>query len=113
MEGSTMTEAGKLMLDIFDAIERRDGASFARLVADDFEAVWPPSLPYGGAPRGLRPEGRTWNETWEPLQPTKRQRRMSPRVVADAGDEVVVLWHQRRADRFGNELIDPAFIVLT
>ncbi len=81
-----------VMLGIFSAIERRDAARLAELFASDAEFVWPPSLPYGGAPRPGRP---SWSEVWIPLQPTEAERKMDARLVAAAGDEVVVLWQQR------------------
>ncbi len=85
----------KLLLDVFNAIERRDDQGFRELLHPDFEIHWPPSLPYGATIRGPAPAGPTWGETWSPLQPTEAERRMDPRVVAAGEDEVVVLWRQR------------------
>ena len=88
-----------VMLEIFRRIEQRDpqrpGDGTAALFHPDVELHWPPSLPYGGVARGLAPEGRTWGETWTPLQPTETERRMDPRVIAATEDEVVILWRQR------------------
>jgi ketosteroid isomerase-like protein len=84
-----------LLLDVFSAIERRDDRRFRDLLHPEFEIHWPPSLPYGGTVRGLRPAVPSWSETWDPLQPTELERRMDPRVVAVSEDEVVVLWRQR------------------
>jgi ketosteroid isomerase-like protein len=89
---SSLQDNAAVMLDIFGAIERRDAARLAQLFAPDAEFVWPPSLPYGGASRPGRP---SWSEVWIPLQPTEVERKMDVRLVAAAGDEVVVLWQQR------------------
>jgi ketosteroid isomerase-like protein len=78
------------------------------LFQPDVEFHWPPSLPYGATARGFA-EGRTWAETWDPLQPTEAERRLDPRVVAASEDEVVVLWRQRgfspAGDRFDGEVL--------
>ncbi len=99
----------EVMLEILRRIERRDprrpDAERARaLFQPDVEFHWPPSLPYGGATRGLMAEGRTWVETWDPLQPTEAERRLDPRVVAASEDEVVVLWRQRGLSPAGDRL---------
>ena len=78
-----------LLLKAFSAIERRNDQQFSELLHPDFEIHWPPSLPYGTG------KGRTWSDTWNPLQPTDAERSMDPRVVAANEDEVVVLWRQR------------------
>jgi ketosteroid isomerase-like protein len=90
------------MLEIFHLIETRDPSNQANtqrgleLLQPDVEFHWPPSLPYGGSSRGLQDTKHpTWGETWTPLQPTKLERRMDPRVVGVNGNEVVILWHQR------------------
>jgi ketosteroid isomerase-like protein len=88
-------ENGKLVLDVFRAIEQRDNAKFRELLDPKFEIHWPPSLPYGGR------EVPTWSETWEPIQPTEAERKMDPRVIAESEDEVVVLWQQRGVSRSG------------
>jgi ketosteroid isomerase-like protein len=102
-------ENAKLVLEVFSAIERRDDRQFLELLHPDFEIHWPPSLPYGGTSRGLKPEGPTWGATWVPLQPNEAERRMDPRVVAAGEDEVVVLWRQRgvtpAGDRFDGEVL--------
>jgi ketosteroid isomerase-like protein len=104
----------EVIFEIFRRIERRDphrpDAEQARsLFQPDVEFRWPPSLPYGGTGRGLKAEGRTWGETWDPLQPTEAERRLDPRVVAASADEVVVLWRQRglspTGERFDGEVL--------
>ena len=99
----------KVMRDIFSAIECRDERRFLELVHPECEMHWPPSLPYGGTARGLQPEGPTWSDTWNPLQPTAAERRMEPRVVAASEEEVVVLWRQRgmtlAGDRWDEEVL--------
>lgn len=98
-----------IMREVFRAIEQRDQQKLAELFDPDFEIHWPLSLPYGGTGRGLKPVGPTWGETWAPLQPTAGERSMDARVVASAGDEVVVLWRQRgvspRGERFDGEVL--------
>jgi len=92
------------ILDIFSAIERRDVSRELELFQPDVELHWPPSLPYGGIIRGLKPEHNSWGQTWIPLQPTDAERKMDPRVVAASDDEVVVLWHQRGLTTGGDRL---------
>ena len=96
-----ITENVQLLLEVFSAIERRDDQRFRELLNPDFEIAWPPSLPYGGTSRGVVPAGPTWGATWLPLQPTKAEQRMDPRVVAATDDEVVVLWRQRGINSAG------------
>jgi ketosteroid isomerase-like protein len=85
----------QLLLDVFHALEQRDGQRFSALLHPDFEIHWPPSLPYGGK------EVTTWTETWEPLQPTQAERKMDARIVAECGDEVIVHWRQRGISSLG------------
>jgi ketosteroid isomerase-like protein len=98
-----------LVLECFAAVERRDEQRQRELFHPQAEFHWPPSLPYGGAPRrpgepGDRP---TYEEIWAPFQPTEAERRLDPRFVAARGDEVVVLWQQRGIDRDGNRFECP------
>jgi uncharacterized protein len=99
----------KLVLEVFRAIEERDSQRFNELVKSDFEIHWPKSLPYGGTKRGQNPDGQTWSETWIPLQPTKAERKMDPRIVSANENEVVVLWRQRgltpNGERFDDEVL--------
>ena len=71
-----VNENKNLLLKAFSAIERRNDQQFSELLHPDFEIHWPPSLPYGTG------KGRTWSDTWNPLQPTGAERSMDPRVVA-------------------------------
>ncbi len=95
------TENADTILGIFKAIERRDFERLLDLCQPDVEFVWPPSLPYAGGERGA------WAQTWIPLQPTETERRMDPRVVAAAGNEVVVLWQQRGISPAGDRFEGP------
>jgi ketosteroid isomerase-like protein len=97
-------ENSKTILAIFRAIEERDVAQFGALIQPDFEINWPPSLPYGGTYSGAVPQPRGWGATWQPLQPTDRERQMNARVVAAQGDDVVVLWHQRGRSATGDSI---------
>src|SRR5260370_37735040 len=95
----------EVMREIFNAIEHRDPQARLTLFHPDVEFHWPPSLPYGGTSHGLQIEGPTWGGTWDSLQPSAKERRLDPRVVAASDEEVVVLWRQRgvspAGDRFG------------
>jgi ketosteroid isomerase-like protein len=99
----SVEENEALLMSVFAAIEQRNDQRFAELLHPDFEIHWPPSLPYGSG------KGRTWSDTWEPLQPTERERRMDPAVVGGNEDKVVVLWRQRglspSGERFDGEVL--------
>jgi NAD(P)H dehydrogenase (quinone) len=99
-----------LVMEAFEAVERRDRERLLELYHPEVEFHWPPSLPYGGSYRGGEERsGPGWQKIWEPLQPTPGERALSPRLVAASADEVVVLWRQRgrRADgaRFDDEVL--------
>jgi ketosteroid isomerase-like protein len=96
-----------VMLKIFSAIERRDPQQLLEFLRLDVEFQWPPSLPYGGASRGLKGSRPAWHETWDPLQPTEAERRMDPRVVAASEEEVVILWRQRGVSSTGDRIDTP------
>lgn len=99
----------EVMLRLFHAVEEHDEQSVRGLYQPDVEFCWPGSLPYGGCARGARVDKPSWGETWALLQPTDKERRMDPRVVAASDDEVVVLWHQRgispTRQRFDDEVL--------
>jgi len=93
-----------VVLAVFRAIEQRDREALFELCHDDVELHEAPSLPYGNegiaGKEAMRdrldnaPE-TTWLGTWAPLQPTDTERRMDPRIVATAGDEVIVRYTTR------------------
>jgi ketosteroid isomerase-like protein len=97
-----------IVMAAFAAVEERDERRLAELYHPEVEFHWPPSLPYGGSVHGaaaLQAGDRTsFDQVWDPLQPTKHERRMNPRVVAATGQEVVVLWHQRGLHPDGQRL---------
>jgi uncharacterized protein len=104
-------ESVAIVLEAFRAVEERDEQCLLELYHPDVEFHWTPSLPFGGSTAGGvkdRP-GPSWSEVWEPLQPTKTERRMDPRVVAATEKEVVVHWHQRAVspsgERFDGEAV--------
>jgi ketosteroid isomerase-like protein len=110
-----MHDDAEVVLGVFEAVEQRDREKLFELCHEDVEFHDAASLPYGGSTRGrdaLRerletaPE-RTWLGTWEPLQPTERERRMEPRVVATAGGEVVVSYRQRAVGPDGERYDAP------
>ena len=90
-----------VMLTLFNAVEQHDEQQQLELYQPNVEFHWPPSL-YGGSRLG-------WDETWLALQPTARERRMDPRIVAASDDEVAVLYHQRgvspTGERFDGEVL--------
>ena len=97
----------EIMREIFRAIEGRDLARLVALTDPAAEFHWPPSLPYGGISPLQPAAGPSWAETWIPLQPTKAEQRMDPRIVAASDDEVVVLWHQRGISSAGERSDTP------
>jgi len=105
MSGTPSTD---IVMAAFAAVERRDERRLADLYHPQVEFHWPPSLPYGGSFHGataLQGSDRTsFDQVWDPLQPTRRERRMDPRVVAATDKEVVVLWHQRGLRPDGQQL---------
>ena len=106
-----MTDAVDIVLQAFRAVGQRDLRALEALYDPEIEFHWPPSLPYGGSARGrevFHPKRPTWGETWNPLQPTEKERRMDPRVVAASEEEVVVLWRQKGVDRAGERFDGPA-----
>lgn len=105
----------EVALDAIKAVEQRDLEGLLALYHEDVEFHDAGSLPYGGVNRGLaaiskqlvnRPE-ETWIGTWGPLQPTEAERRMHPRVIASAGDEVVVIYRQRALSPAGEYFDAP------
>ena len=104
-----------VVLEVFRAVEERDGDGLLAAYHDDVEFVDAPSLPYGGSIRGkdavfdqlnATPEA-SWLGTWGPLQPTATERRMDPRVIATAGDEVTVVYTQRAVSSDGERFESP------
>jgi ketosteroid isomerase-like protein len=94
-----MESNAEVVLAVFCAIEERDREALFELYHDEVELYDAPSLPYGyegvSGKQAMReqlekaPE-TSWIGTWGPLQPTARERRMDPRIIATDGDEVVV-----------------------
>jgi ketosteroid isomerase-like protein len=99
-----------VVLEVFKTVEDRDTARFAELCDPECELHWPPSLPYGGVDRDIGPDEQrafNWGRTWAPLQPTERERSLSPRVVAASDAEVVVHWLQRGVCTDGERIESP------
>ena len=101
---TTSTPSVDTVMAVFTAVERRDDDALARVCQPDVEFCWPPSLPYGGSVRGRARRGEGWAAYWDRLQPTADLRRLQPRVIAAAGQEVVVLWRQRGLTPAGESL---------
>lgn len=92
-----------VVLDLFDAIERRDLHRILQIYDPNVEFHWPPALPYGGLTTGYQADrGKlTWQSIWFPLQADPSDQRLDPHVIASRDDEVVVLYHQRGRDSKG------------
>jgi ketosteroid isomerase-like protein len=101
---TTGTPSVDTVMAVFTAVEQRDDDALARVCQPDVEFCWPPPLPYGGSVRGLARRGEGWAAYWDGLQPTADLRRLQPRVIAAAGQEVVVLWQQRGLTPAGESL---------
>jgi uncharacterized protein len=104
-----MSAAADVVLQAFRAVEDRDYEGLIALYHPEVEFHEAPSLPYGGTSVGREAVAADlgWLETWGPLQPTAAERRMDPRVIADDGREVVLLYRQRAVDGAGNRLDAP------
>jgi uncharacterized protein len=104
-----MSTASDVVLRALQAVEERDYEGLIALYHPDVEFHEAPSLPYGGTSVGKQEvvTNLGWLETWGPLQPTPAERRMDPRVIADDGREVVVLYRQRAVDRAGDRFEAP------
>jgi ketosteroid isomerase-like protein len=105
----------EVVLAVIRAVEERDADALFELYHAYLELHDAPSLPYTYTARGkaamreqleTAPE-ETWLGTWGPLQPTEDERRMDPRVVATAGDEVVVLYTTRAVAPDGERFESP------
>jgi uncharacterized protein len=106
----------RVVLEAFRCVERRDDPGLVSLYHPDVEFHWPASLPYGGTRRVFDSDGNqlprragtpTFDSTWDPLQPTERERRMDPQVVATSEDDVVVLYQQRGVSPAGERFETP------
>jgi uncharacterized protein len=104
-----MSTASDVVLRALQAVEERDYEGLIALYHPNVEFHEAPSLPYGGTSVGKQEvvTNLGWLETWGPLQPTPAERRMDPRVIADDGREVVVLYRQRAVDGAGDRFEAP------
>ena len=84
-----------VVLRAFAAVEKRDDAGLASVSDPSIVFSWPESLAWRKA---------TWEQIWDPYQPTPAERAMSPRVVAASDDEVAVMWHQRGVNARGERI---------
>jgi ketosteroid isomerase-like protein len=104
-----MSEAAEVVLAAFQAVEARDHEALVALYHPEVEFHEAPSLPYGGTSVGKAEvvADLGWLETWGPVQPTEAERQLDPRVIADDGREVVVIYTQRALDGAGNRFSSP------
>lgn len=98
-----------VVLDVLDAVEKRDAVRLAQLYHPDVEFHWPPGLPYSGVHRGAAVSDMNlrFAQVWLPLQPTMNERRMEPRLVAAQGADVVVRYAWKGRDAAGNLFETP------
>jgi ketosteroid isomerase-like protein len=96
-----------LVLACFAAVAQRDVERQRKLFHPEAEFHWPPSLPYGRSRADASVERPSFEDVWDPFQPTQEERGLDPRVVAARGTEVVVLWQQRGVDSAGNRFECP------
>lgn len=109
-----MQSNAEIVLSVIRAVEERDAVALFELYHDEVELHDAPSLPYRHAcgkaamleQFETAPE-TTWLGTWGPLQPTEAERRMDPRVVATAGDEVTVVYATRALAPDGERFESP------
>lgn len=89
-----------VVLEAFAAVEARDDGRLASVSKPDVVFHWP---------EPLARRQTTWEQIWDPYQPTAFERAMDPRVVAADGGEVAVIWHQRginaKGERFDCEVL--------
>jgi ketosteroid isomerase-like protein len=113
MGDKTVHDNIQLILEMFRAVEQRDGQRLLELYHPEIEFHDAPSLPYGGVVSGKPAVAAhmygplSWLRTWTPLQPTDAERGMNPRVVAATEREVVVLYRQRAIGAGGERLDSP------
>jgi ketosteroid isomerase-like protein len=93
----TRSASTDIVMAAFAAVEQRDERRLAELYHPEVEFHWPPSLPYGGTIHGAaaqQADDRTsFDQVWDPLQPTSHERCMDPRVAA--GQPVLAERHGR------------------
>jgi ketosteroid isomerase-like protein len=98
-----------VVLNVLDAVEKRDAARLVQLYHPDIEFHWPLGLPYSGVHRGpaISEMSMSFAQVWLPLQPTDNERRMEPWVVAAQDADVVVRYRWKGRDAAGNVFETP------
>ena len=68
-----------VVIEVFQAIERRELELLPDLYHPDIEFRWPPGLPHSGDFKGdaVRAASERFEATWMPLQPTEETRQMN------------------------------------
>jgi ketosteroid isomerase-like protein len=96
-----VTESEQVVLEAFAAVDARDNERLRRISHPEVSFVWPESLRPSHFRTVRGKVATSWEELWEPFQPLPefKTRKMSPQVVASSGERVIVLWHQRGANR--------------
>ena len=88
-----------VVMEVFQAIERRELELLPDLYHPDIEFRWPPGLPHSGDFKGdaVRAASERFEATWMPLQPTEETRQMNPRIVATSPDGRVIVHYMWKA----------------
>lgn len=105
----------KLVLDMIRAVEERDMDTLVATYHPDVVFVWPPELPYGGTFQGeeVAPMTEAFAAAWGPLQRDADMRRLDPRLLGSAGNDVAVHYVQRGRDAEGRKCEMPVIGLYT
>ena len=92
-----------VVLDLLDAVEKRDTTRVRHLYHPEIEFHWPPGLPYAGVHSGAQVArmSELFESIWLPLQPTEVERRLDAEIVAAANHRVIVKYIWKGCDRAG------------
>jgi ketosteroid isomerase-like protein len=99
-----MRSVEAVVLEAFAAVEARDHERLARVSHPEVRFIWPPSLQPSEFTKENGEPVRSWEELWDPFQPTAELRLMTPHVVAVRSTEVIVAWRQRGVNADGHHL---------
>ena len=97
-----MTTNAQAVMEMLNAIERRDQQTILSRFHPEIAFHWPPGLPYGGDHTGADVQKMMllFGQVWEPLRHDEESRRMDSSIVA-ADVRVVVAsydWGGRKPD---------------
>ena len=107
-----MTDTARVIRDLFDAVERRDGRAMLAAYAPDVEIHEPAGLPYGGVYTGhdgARRHAEAYLATWGPHQPEPLP--LDLEIVGAEAEHVTARWRQRAVSERAGALDLPALSV--